>query len=174
MAAPKFVPVSPTDRPRSYESPDHIPDRWMADRPAEVTGLQPRAPLFGYQGPDQGYALVVAERFRDKLRLQPGENADDAITGSLGVALRRASLFGRAPTVHDLTVAFTVWGFLDPGPPADLVALRRSLFDEVRFVGHHYSAAREIADRVPEETLRQPHQQVVAAYPDRWRDLVGA
>jgi hypothetical protein len=174
MAAPRFVPVSPVERPRSYESPDHVPDRWEAARPAEIQGRQPQAGLFGYQGPDQGYGLVLAERFRDRLQLQQGENADDAIAGCLGVALRRASLFGRAPTIHDFTVAFTIWGFLDPSPPAELVALRRPLFEGVRLVGHHYSNGRAIADRVPEEALRKPHQQVQSEYPEQWRALVGA
>jgi hypothetical protein len=53
------------------------------------------------------------------------------------------------------------------------VALRRSLFDEVRFVGHHYGEARAIADRAPEATLRKPHQQVLSEYPEHWRELVG-
>ena len=113
MAAPQFVPVSPVDRPRSYESPDHVPAAWRADRPAEVSGPQPAGAQLGYQGPDQGYGLLLAERFRDRLQLQAGEDVDDAITGCLGVALRRASSFGRAPTIHDFTVAFTIWGFLD-------------------------------------------------------------
>jgi hypothetical protein len=174
MAAPEFVPVSPVDKPRSYESPDHVPDAWRADRPAEVTGRQPSGSQLGYQGPDQGYGLLLAERFRDRLQLQPGEDPDDAITGCLGVALRRASIFGRAPTIHDFTVAFTISGFLDPSPPVDLTALRRPLFDGVRHVTHHYAEAREIADRVPEATLRMTHQQVLAAYPTRWRELLGA
>ena len=130
--------------------------------------------MFGYQGPDQGYGLVLAERMRDRLQLQPGENADDAITGCLGVALRRASLFGRAPTIHDFTVAFTVWGFLDPAPPAELVTLRRQRFEGVRHVGHHYREAREIADSLPVETLRLNHQAVLAEYPAGWRALIGA
>jgi hypothetical protein len=174
VSAPKYVPIPPDDRPRTYESPDHVPASWMAVRPAEVAGRQPSAPLFGYQGPDQGYGLVLAERMRDRLQLQPGENADDAITGCLGVALRRASLFGRAPTIHDFTVAFTVWGFLDPSPPGELVELRRQRFEGVRQVGHHYREAREIADGLPVETLRMRHQAVVADYPARWRELIGA
>ena len=100
--------------------------------------------------------------------------ADDAIQGCLGVALRRASLFGRAPTIHDFTVAFTIWGFLDPSPPPDLVAARRPLFDGVRHVTHHYAEGRAIADRVPEATLRLSHQQVMSAYPESWRSLLGA
>ena len=174
MAAPQFVPVSPVDKPRSYESPDHVPGAWRADRPAEVSGLQPAGAQLGYQGPDQGYGLLLAERFRDRLQLQPDEDVDDAITGCAGVALRRASSFGRAPTIHDFTIAFTIWGFLDSAPPTELVALRRPLFEGVRQVTHHYADARAIADRVPEATLRQTHQQVLAAYPAGWRELLGA
>ena len=51
-----------------------------------------------------------------------------APTSRLNLALKRASLFGRAPVVHDLEVAFTIWGFLGAAPP-ELVALRRPLFD---------------------------------------------
>lgn len=174
MAAPEFVPVDPTDRPRSYRSPDVVPDTWAADRPGELTGRQPHGRRLGFQGPDQGYGMLLAERFRDRLHLAAGEHADDAVAGCLGVALRRASMVGRAPTVHDLTVAFTIWGFLDPSPPADLVALRRGLFEGVGHVSHHYLEGRAIVDHVPEATLRKPHQEVQAAYPGSWRDLVGA
>jgi hypothetical protein len=174
MAAPQFVPTSPVDKPRTYESPDHVPEVWKADRPAELTGRQPVGPQLGYQGPDQGYGLLLAERFRERLQSQPAEHADDAIQGCLGVALRRASIFGRAPTIHDFTVAFTIWGFLDPSPPTELVALRKPLFEGVRHVVHHYAEARAIASLVPEATLRRPHGEVVKAYPDSWRELLGA
>ena len=164
---PRSCPVSPVDKPRTYESPDHVPEAWRADRPADLAGRQPAGAQLGYQGPDQGYGLLLAERFRDRLQLQQAEAADDAIQGSLGVALRRASMFGRAPTIHDFTVAFTIWGFLDPAPPADLVARRRPLFEGVRHVSHHYAEARAIADGVPQATLRKTHQQVVSEYPTR-------
>jgi hypothetical protein len=173
MAAPRFVPVSPVDRPRTYESPDHVPEPWRPDRPAELSGRQPAGAQLGYQGPDQGYGLLLAERFRDRLQLQQSEVAEDAIQGCSGVALRRASMFGRAPTIHDFTVAFTIWGFLDPSPPAELVAKRRPQFEGVRHVGHHYAEARAIADEVPEATLGKPHQQVVSEYPSAWRELLG-
>ena len=172
MSAPRFVPVPPADRPRTYESPEHIPDHWTQTRPAEVV-RQPKAPRFGYQGPDQGYALLLAERFRDRVELQPGEDIEDAIQGCLGVALRRASLFGRAPTIHDLTIAFTIWGFLDPSPPPELLAQRRSMFEGVRSTDHHYREWRAVADSAPEATLRLSHQHVLDAYPARWRELLG-
>ena len=33
-------------------------------------------------------------------------------------SLARASLYGRAPVIHDLEFAYGLWGYLDP-PPAD-------------------------------------------------------
>jgi hypothetical protein len=130
-----------------------------------LPGRQPSGAQLGAQGPDQGYALTIAARFRDRLQLQPGESADDAISGCLGIALRRASMFGRAPVIHDLTIAFTIWGFLDPSPPADLVRTRRPLFEGVANTTHHYTEARRLADMTP--------AQVAAACPASWRQLTG-
>lgn len=173
VAAPKFLPTPPTEQARAYRSPDHVPESWTAERPGELAGFQPRGPLLGSQGPDQGFALKVAERLRDKLELQANENADDAIRGCLGVALRRASLHSRAPVVHDLTIAFMVWGFYDPNPPAELLEFRRPLFEGLRLVAHHYQEARTVTDQVPEETLRMPPDAVAAKYPGDWRELLG-
>lgn len=174
MAAPKFAPVSPVDDARSYASPDVVPPSWKPDRPADLTGFQPEGPRLGYQGPDQGFALKIANGFRDRLQLQPGEHAADAIQGCLGIALRRASIFSRAPVVHDLTIAFTIWGLLDSDPPAELRAARARLFEGVSNTLHHYDEARELVDMVPEATLRMTPAQVDAAYPARWKELVGA
>jgi hypothetical protein len=174
MAAPKFAPVSPVDEPRSYESPDVVPSSWVPNRPGELDGFQPVGERLGYQGPDQGFAIKIANGFRDRLHLQPGEHSADAIRGCLGVALRRASMFSRAPVVHDLTIAFTVWGFLDDAPPAELVALRMRLFEGVDNVLHHYDEGRAIVDMIPASTLRMSPSQVEAAYPERWKDLIGA
>ena len=174
MAAPRFSPVPPTDRPRHYESPDHVPEAWSPDRPGEIEGFQPAGPQLGSQGPDQGFALRIAAQLRPKLQLQPGEHPDDAIHGCLGVALRRASIYSRAPVVHDLDIAFTIWGFYDPQPPAELVSLRSGLFEGLRHVAHHYTEARVVADMPPESTLRMTPTEVAAAYPADWRALVGA
>lgn len=174
MAAPRFAPRSPIDDARGYSSPDHVPGPWMSDRPADIAGGQPVGTRLGYQGPDQGYAITLAEGLRPQLRLATGERAADAVGGCLGIALRRASLFGRAPVVHDLTIAFTIWGFLDPSPPADLLELRRRLFEGTGNARHGYAEVRQLADMVPEATLRATPQQVAAVWPASWRELVGA
>jgi hypothetical protein len=173
MAAPKFTPVSPVDGARGYESPDHVPGAWMPDRPAEIRGFQPEGERLGFQGPDQGFGIKIANTFRSKIHVSNGERVDDALRGCLGIGLRRASMFSRAPVVHDFTVAFTAWGFLDQNPPADLVALRANLFDGLTHIAHHYDEARRLVDMMPESTLKMTPQQVGAAYPERWRELVG-
>ncbi len=168
MAVPEHVPTGIGQQPRRG-LPLPPPRRWAADRPADLGPGQPRGQAFGNHGPDQGYGLKLARRFVDRLVLAEGEHADDAVAGCLGVALRRASLFGRAPVIHDFEVAFTIWGFLDEAP-AELVALRRPLFEAVE---HHYPEQRAIANRVPETTLRLTPEQVKQRWPSEWRHLLG-
>lgn len=149
MAAPDYVPVSQGDRPREpLDLPGHR--GWTATRPADLVGRQPVGRLFGKQGPDQGYAMTLVGRFHGRLVLTEGEDEHDTEAGCVGVAMARASLFGRAPVVYDLDLAFGLWGFLDPAP-ADLVEFRRPLFAGA---SHHYWDQREIVDVVPESTLR--------------------
>ena len=168
MAAPEYVPVQHADQPRR---PLAIPPgrRWMADRPADLQRGQPLGPRFGRPGPDQGYAFNLAERFQDKLRLIEGEHEEDAVAGAAAVALRRASMFGRAPVIHDLELAFGLFGYLDDAPE-DLLAWRRALFAGA---AHQYWEQRQIVDTVPAETLRMTPAQVRSRLHE-WRTLTGA
>ena len=168
-----FTTVVPTNEPRAYGSPGHVPASWSPDRPGEIVGFQPRGERLGAPGPDQGFAIKIANSLRSKLRVDGGENIDDVVQGCLGVALRRASLFSRAPVVHDLTIAFTIWGYFDEVPPRDLVVLRTRMFEGLRHVGHHYTEGREIVDQVPVETLQMTPAQVASRYSGDWRELLG-
>lgn len=168
MAAPEYVPVKPMDDVRVYESPPRRPDPWLARRPGDLRGSQPRGTALGSPAPDPGYALKLAQEiFRPRLELD-GTDADDAIAGCVAVALERASLFGRAPIADDLRLAFRLWGFIDGPAPAELVELRREMFEEVSHF-HHYLRARAIADAVPTSTLRMRPDQVRA---QDWRTLL--
>jgi hypothetical protein len=170
VAAPEFVPVDRTKLLRTYESPPRRPEPWIPHRPAELADGQPHGPQLGYPGPDQGYVLKLARQFTGKLSLAPGEHERDALAGACAVGLRRASAFGRAPVVHDLTVALTVWGFLGDAP-ADLVELRRRLFEEVSHP-HHYVELRFLVDLVADATLWMTPQQVAQAHRADWRSLL--
>lgn len=170
MSAPEFVPRKAGRSGKAYESPPRRPDSWLAVRPGDLEGRMPTGgPGLGVQGPDQGYALTLARRLRDELVLTTGESADDAIAGCLGVALRRAALFGRAPVIDDLRLAFDLFGFLGEAPQ-DLIDFRRPRFAEAAS-SHHYAEVRELALLVPEETLRMTAGQVAARRAD-WRALL--
>lgn len=144
----------------------------MADRPGDIPEGQPRGERFGAPGPDLGFALKLARTFSDRLRLAEGEDRHDVEGGCVAIAMRRSSLFGRAPVVHDLTVAYTLWGFLDEDPDPDLVALRRKVYEGVGHAAHHYVSLRSLVDAVPEATLRMTPGQVTDGYGADWRDLL--
>jgi len=168
MAAPDYVPVAYPDRPRkALGTPGH--DGWTATRPADLPGRQPSGAYFGNQGPDQGYGLVLAARFHDRLLLTEGEDGHDVVAGCLGVGLARASLFGRAPVIYDYELAYGVWGYLDAAPD-DLLAFRKPLFAGA---GHHYWDQRQIVDLVPEATLRLKPADVRRRLGE-WRTLLAA
>jgi hypothetical protein len=167
MAAPEYVPVSLNELPRLKE-PIPAPGHWKADRPGDLHGAaQPHGNKFGSPGPDQGYALTLAHRFEDRLTPAEGEQKEDVVAGCVGVATKRSSLFGRAPVIYDLELAFTLWGFLDTAP-RELVDFRKSLFEGAR---HHYWDQRQISDLVPESTLRMTAAQVRDRLP-QWRELL--
>jgi len=172
MGQPEFVPVPDRDR---VHVTGHlpVPGAWEADRPGDVraTGGQPRGPLLGSAGPDQGYALRLAAQLRDRIALTPGEHVGDAIAGCVEVAMKRASLYGRAPVKADVEIALTLWGFLGDPPEPELVAFRRAMFAEA---AHHYAERRAIVDHVPEETLRLTPAEVGARVKAGWRALLTA
>ena len=167
MTQPSFVPVVEADQlRRAYQL--HVPSIWTTSRPSELRGTRaPAGAFLGTPGPDQGFALKLARRFQDRLVLAPHEQAEDAMAGCTAVAMRRSAGYGRAPVIHDLTLAFTLWGFLD-GAPADLVEYREPMF---RSASHHYQVQRTIADQVPEPTLRLTPEQVAGRLGE-WRALL--
>jgi hypothetical protein len=171
MAAPEYVPVKPMDDVRTYESPPRRPDPWLARRPGDLKTGQPRGVHFGNPGPDQGYALVLARRLQPRVILQQDESLDDVIHGCVPIALKRASLMGRAPVIHDLIVAFTVWGYLDEEPPVELVETRRPLFSGVAHAGHYVERERLVV-MVPISTLRLSPEEIRTPYIVNWKSLL--
>lgn len=168
MSAPEYVPTAPTAK-RHYSSPPQRRRSWSATRPGDVVGTAP-APVsaLGAQGPDQGYAMTLTRIFDTKLSLMYGEDRDDVDSGCVAVALKRSSLLGRAPVVHDLRVAYTLFGYLDASPKPDLVEWRKELFSEVHHPAHYFER-RHIVDSVPDDVLLQTPDEVTLRYYDDWR-----
>ncbi len=156
MVVPSHVPevaIPPTGV--AYTSPRCRLGSWRANRPGEVLAgdRDTTGAGLGYPGPDQGYVLRLVHLFEPQLRLAAGEDSADVIAGGVAVALKRASLFGRAPVAEDLRVAFDLFGFLTSDASDELVARRRQLFAGVAGV-HNYRDVRRIADLVPASALR--------------------
>lgn len=170
MGAPEFVPTKPNAVVRAYGSPPRRPESWRAERPGDFADdhRQPTGDRLGSQGPDQGYALRLARLIEPELQLTEGEHARDALAGIVAIANKRASIVGRAPMIHDLRVAATLFGFFDGDADPELVALRRRLFEEVGHF-HHYAELRAIVDMVDPEVLRQSPGKVADRYRSDWR-----
>ncbi len=168
MTQPSYVPIVEADQVRpAYHLRTPLP--WRADRVADLrTPGQPRGRELGVPGPDQGYALLLAERlFESRLELTPGVSAEDALAAAAEVASARAALFGRAPVARDVETALQLFGFLGDAPE-DLVAWRTPFFQAA---AHHYEQRRRIVDCIPESTLRLTPEQVHARL-SGWRDLL--
>ena len=168
MTQPSFVPIADADLVRPAYRLRTPPD-WRQDRVAELRSPDhPRGRDLGVPGPDQGYALLLAEKlFVDKLELSEGISDQDAIAGCAEVAQARSATFGRAPVAKDLELALTLFGFLG-GAPGDLVTWRKPLFQAA---AHHYLQRRRIVESVPEAVLRMTPDGVRARLAD-WRSLI--
>jgi len=150
VTQPKYAPIAIGDevRPAYKLEP---PKAWVPHRPGEYRPTAgSRRPGTGAPGPDQGYALRLAERFADRLVLGGGENPADALAAGVAVALRRASILGRAPVATDIEVGLALLGYLADVDPAAVVARR----EVVLGAAHDDWRRMRCADLVPEGSLR--------------------
>ncbi|MGI9606055.1 MAG: hypothetical protein ACR2P0_07940 [Acidimicrobiales bacterium] len=171
MAAPNHVPVAP-NAAQHYSSPPQRERGWTADRPGETVGEETGGAALGSPGPDQGFAMKLTGVFDSKIRLGAGEHRSDVDAGCIAVALKRASLYGRAPVVHDMRVAYTLFGFIDDDAPIDLIEFRKELFAQVHY-SFHYFERRAIADLVADDVLRQTPDEITLTYRNDWRTQLG-
>jgi hypothetical protein len=167
VTQPDYVPIAAPDRIRPIDRLP-VPRSWRSTRPGEVLDpVPPKGRAFGSTGPDLGYGLKLARLLAPKIKVSEGEQVADAVAGCFAVGAKRAAMFGRAPVIFDMELAYTLWGFLGDAP-ADLVAFRKPLF---MGAAHEYQEQRAIVDRVKESTLRMTVDQVKAGRRD-WKSLL--
>ncbi|MBK5287820.1 MAG: hypothetical protein JJE46_05060 [Acidimicrobiia bacterium] len=94
--------------------------------------------------------MTLANRARDRFRLDPSEHAEDAVAAVAELAMKRAATFGRAPTTLDVDFAVELLGYAGPAP--DEVRTWRP--GVVRGASHEYIVRRAIADAVSPSLLR--------------------
>jgi hypothetical protein len=174
MPTDPFVPADLADQPRHKQNlpPGLAPPPardWRADRPGDLTGVQPDGALLGKPGPNVGYAYTLAARGRDELRLSASEHADDAIAVIAEIAAKRAASFGRAPVMADIDVAIALLGY--DGVADDAFVDKRARL--VHEASHSYIRRRALVDAVPEELLRKRMAEVAQSV-DAWRSQLAA
>jgi hypothetical protein len=157
MPTDPYVPVTLDEEPR--QEPNlapgvHMPPAraWRADRPGDLGAMQPKGSLLGSPGPNVGYALNLVDRARDRMRLEPHEHADDAVAVVAAIAMKRASTFGRGPTVNDVDFAMELLGYSGE-VPEDVRSWRPQV---IKAAGHDYSVRRAVVDTVSTGLLRLP------------------
>ena len=171
MAVDPYVPTQAEDAPReSTRVPP--PKGWLAVRPGDLPpGERVSHPgnLFGTPGPDSGYALQLAARFHGRLEIVAPETEHDALAVAAELAMRRAALFGRAPVLPDLELAFTLFGWLGAASP-EMREWRRLT---AAGAAHDYPRRRALVDAVPKATLRLKPGEDVRAGLGNWWALLG-
>jgi hypothetical protein len=167
MTQPRYAPITEQARVRpAYNL--RTPTDWRAERVAEIHSPEhPTGRELGIPGPDQGYALLLAEElYSDRLRLSQGISVKDAIHGCAAVACARAGRFGRAPVAKDVELALVLFGFLGE-PASELVEWRTPLFQGA---AHDYLTQRHIVDSVRPATLRLRLDQLTERM-SNWQSL---
>ena len=170
MAAPKYVP-SPVQQSKYYQSTRKTKHSSGVLRPAEVFKHNVNQEGMGHPGPDQGYALRLVKQFKDKVFLVSGEHWEDASEVAVLTALKRASLFGRAPCTFDIEVGLCIWGYLDPNPEDELVDLRKENFGHIGSA-HNYLTRRKVSDAISSTGLKRSPELIRMEYEQNWRAMI--
>ena len=170
MAAPKDGP-SPVQQTKFYQSTRKTKHSSGIPRPAEVLKHNENQAGIGHPGPDQGYALRLVKQFEEKVFLFTGEHWEDASEVAVLTALKRASLFGRAPCVYDIEVGLCIWGYLDSNPDDELIELRKDNFGHIGS-GHNYLMRRYVSDAISSSGLKRPPEIIRMDYEQNWRTMI--
>ncbi|MEZ5169160.1 MAG: hypothetical protein R3A49_00235 [Acidimicrobiia bacterium] len=172
MATDPFVAPLRGDQPRQRQNlapgVDYPPaEMWEATRAGDLRAGQPNGPLFGRPGPNVGFAVKLAHRHADQMRLLDHEETEDATSVVAEIAMARASLFGRAPTLHDIRHACVLMGY-DTAPTGNSFGWRLLA---VGGAHHEWALRRRIVSAVPEALLRLDPDEVGAHAADFQADL---
>lgn len=97
----------------------------------------------------------LTDTIRGTLKLGAHEHEADALAVVGAVALKRASLFGRAPVIHDVKAAVRILGF-DAAPPTGAPGERRRLRLEEAHHPHFYDKVRSVVDEIGPELVHRP------------------
>ncbi|NNN10742.1 MAG: hypothetical protein HKL83_02655 [Acidimicrobiaceae bacterium] len=152
MTQPDYVPIAESEEVRKFWVQPASPEAGVVKASQLSLPDQHRGDRRGSPGPDMGYALKLGQRLKGTLELSPHEHEEDAIAAVVALAMKRASLFGRAPVSTDLEVSASLLGYRG-GVSLEIKAKTAKL---TFGVSHDYQRLRTLVDSVIEESLRLP------------------
>ncbi len=161
MATDPFVSETVEDAPRQDQNmPIGVsmpPARsWKPNRPGDLGPAQPQGRLLGMPGPNIGYASLLVARAANRFHLSELEHLEDAMAVVAEVAMRRATLFGRAPTQADVDVAMGLFDYDEESDPTHIAWRVHNLTG----AAHDYVKRRRIVEAVPEAQLRLTPEEI--------------
>ncbi len=135
--------------------------QWHATRPGEIfageilageieAGNGAPGRLRGSPGPSGGFALTLAARAKHTWILTDTEHLEDAVAVVAELAMKRASLFGRAPAQPDVDTAAKIMGYHEARPEA--FTQRRAAI--VHDCDHNYERRRSFIDSIDVALLK--------------------
>lgn len=149
------------DLPRSEPTPAPA-RRWSANRPGDLHRPEevPWGGSFGTPGPDTGYALKLAGDADFQLDEDEHRHAVEELI--LVIMGARASLFGKAPSIDDLSFALMLLGLNRSSEIPEATMTRLS--DARRFwaprVAHSHTEARTVAAKLTPALLSLSHDEL--------------
>ena len=153
MTQPDYVPLDAGSRLRQTDELS-VPKAWIPDRPSEHGVLKDSEPkqgkFFGTPGPGSGYALKLTRHGMEILGLDQGGDREDAEVVVSAIVIKRASLFSRAPVIHDVRFTLALLGYVGDDVPVGTSELRRNV---IRGAAHDYFLVRRILESIPASTL---------------------
>lgn len=150
MTQPTFVPFADTQAVRA-SIPTPAPETNRPKKPGLLGAPHaPRVAGQGATGPDGGYALTVTARYiRDHHIHDDAVSHHDLEVAVAAVAAKRASLYGRGPSLSDVEVAFGILGVTSSHPH-----IATHIAPRLAGLGHSYFALRAFVDTVSDDALR--------------------
>lgn len=167
----KLINVS---QPNYVSSPNHekalgivelpVSGKWSSPRSGKIShsGVAVKR-LAGSPGPGGGFSLRIISEQLSKLVISDTEELEDVEAGLCVLMGKRASLFGRSPMRNDFDFFSKLFGF-DGSAVQDLVRFRKAFF---KGASHSYLIQRQLADAVPESTLKMILEKIPEAADER-------
>lgn len=167
MSQPTFIPSPNHDKALGVTELQGSRSWSQSHRLAQKSYLRAPGRFLGTPGPSQGFGLKLVKQKLSKIVLVDTEEIEDVVHGLSVLVNKRASLFSRSPIAYDVDFFIKLFGF-DGTQDFELLEFRKIFF---KGASHSYLVQRQIADVIPDSTLRMTLKDLSDS--PNWRALIG-